>query len=313
MICAYCGKNGRSTREHIISSGILDLFPECYLTFDEKRKTVYPSDPVINDVCDICNNTKLSYIDSYAKSFIGNYFVKNYNADDSIEIIYDYTLVQKMCSKYAYNDLRANNDNDASFFDSELRNWILDESTNNSVRNITILGGLAVNPSPVPDFIFGNKKIRWSKNPFLCSNSIIEYIDYETWKIIRRDDLVCERFDKYAFSYLFRFNTLQIIVIFWNPLIPEEELNNNQIKLSYQYPYSILDNSGKAVLKRCTSDVTFNLENLIDVSWGQGILDEICYIRQIENENNKLYIELVNNLWKEEENRIALDHPRNKP
>ena len=30
MKCAYCGKEARGTREHIISSAILDLFPECY-------------------------------------------------------------------------------------------------------------------------------------------------------------------------------------------------------------------------------------------------------------------------------------------
>ena len=33
MKCAYCGKEARGTREHIISSAILDLFPECYITY----------------------------------------------------------------------------------------------------------------------------------------------------------------------------------------------------------------------------------------------------------------------------------------
>ena len=28
MKCAYCGREARGTKEHIISSGILDLFPE---------------------------------------------------------------------------------------------------------------------------------------------------------------------------------------------------------------------------------------------------------------------------------------------
>ena len=35
MKCAYCGREAKGTKEHIISSRILDLFPECYLTFDE--------------------------------------------------------------------------------------------------------------------------------------------------------------------------------------------------------------------------------------------------------------------------------------
>ena len=43
MKCAYCGKEARGTREHIISSAILDLFPECYITFDDARNAgVYP-------------------------------------------------------------------------------------------------------------------------------------------------------------------------------------------------------------------------------------------------------------------------------
>ena len=38
MKCAYCGKETKGTKEHIISSAILDLFPECYLTYDGLRK-----------------------------------------------------------------------------------------------------------------------------------------------------------------------------------------------------------------------------------------------------------------------------------
>lgn len=41
MKCAYCGKEARGTREHIISSAILDLFPECYITFDDARNAIH--------------------------------------------------------------------------------------------------------------------------------------------------------------------------------------------------------------------------------------------------------------------------------
>ena len=41
MKCAYCGKEAKATKEHIISSGVLDLFPECFLTMDEKRKVIH--------------------------------------------------------------------------------------------------------------------------------------------------------------------------------------------------------------------------------------------------------------------------------
>lgn len=44
MVCAYCGKEAKGTKEHIISCAILDLFPECYITFDETRNRIHESD-----------------------------------------------------------------------------------------------------------------------------------------------------------------------------------------------------------------------------------------------------------------------------
>lgn len=58
MICAYCGKEAKGTKEHIISCAILDLFPECYITFDEARDAAHMGDPMIKDVCADCNNKK---------------------------------------------------------------------------------------------------------------------------------------------------------------------------------------------------------------------------------------------------------------
>ena len=72
MICAYCGKEAKGTKEHIISSGILGLFPECFATIDGERSIVHQGDPMVKDVCADCNNNRISYIDSYAKEFIEN-------------------------------------------------------------------------------------------------------------------------------------------------------------------------------------------------------------------------------------------------
>ena len=41
MICAYCGKEAKGTKEHIISSGILGLFSECFATIDGERSIVH--------------------------------------------------------------------------------------------------------------------------------------------------------------------------------------------------------------------------------------------------------------------------------
>lgn len=78
MICAYCGKEAKGTKEHIISSGILGLFLECFATIDGERSIVHQGDPMVKDVCADCNNNRISYIDSYAKEFIEKYFLVKY-------------------------------------------------------------------------------------------------------------------------------------------------------------------------------------------------------------------------------------------
>ena len=55
MICAYCGKEAKGTKEHIISSGILGLFPECFATIDGERNVIHQGDPMVKDVCADCN------------------------------------------------------------------------------------------------------------------------------------------------------------------------------------------------------------------------------------------------------------------
>ena len=96
MICAYCGRKARGTREHIISSGVLGLFPECFATIDPERDAVYENDPMVRDVCADCNNNRISYIDTYAKGFVETYFVRKYNKDDTLSIDYNYTKKKKI-------------------------------------------------------------------------------------------------------------------------------------------------------------------------------------------------------------------------
>ena len=107
MSCAYCGERSDYTKEHIISSSVLDLFPECFATIDNARGKAYASDPVVKDVCSVCNNQKLSYIDNYAREFIEQYFVVDYSEDAILDFQYNYVLLQKVLLKYAFNDLRS--------------------------------------------------------------------------------------------------------------------------------------------------------------------------------------------------------------
>jgi len=309
LICAYCGSESKGTKEHIISCGILDLFPECFATIDNVRNKVHMGDPMVKDVCADCNNNKISYIDSYAKEMISKYFLRKYDKDETLEFAYDYTLVQKVCLKYAFNDLRSHKE-DTTFYDSEVLNFLMNEGVKTPLRNVTVLAGLAVNTSPAHDFMFGNNKIRWGKNPSFLSNSIIQHLDYETGQISLRTENPQQEFAKMDFSYVFRFNSVQFLIICWAKDISDEELRSNNVILQFQYPYSILESKGYCELTRCTSETTYHFEKLIDVTWGQGIFDEISWMRGTFSEKSQNYLKEVEKQWQSEEQDLAKKYPR---
>ena len=309
VICAYCGQEARGTKEHIISCAILDLFPECFATIDSIRGKVHLGDPMVKDVCANCNNNRISYIDSYAKALISKYFVKKYEKDDVIDFSYDYAMIQKMLLKYAFNDLRSQKD-DTSFFTEGILTFLMNEEITNPLRTVTVLAGLAVNTSPAPDFMFGNNKIRWGKNPALLSNSIIENLNYETGEIRQRSENPRQAFIKMSFSYVFRFNSVQFLLICWDDDISDEDLQSNNVILQYQYPYAVLSIQGQNSLSRCTSETTYHFEMLIDVSWGQGIFDDITWMRGTYSEKSQQYLKEIETRWQGEEEDLAKKFPR---
>lgn len=307
MKCAYCGKEAKGTKEHIISSAILDLFPECYLTFDEKRKIIHQGDPMIKDVCADCNNNRISYIDSYAKEFIGRYFVKNYGEDDQVEIDYNYAMIQKVLLKYAFNDLRAHQD-DISYFDEELLQYLMNERDSNPKEYVSVLAGLAVNVSPVPDFMFGNLKLRWCKNPVFYENSTIRYLDYETGQIFLNDENQVRTFKDLEFSYAFRFNSVQFLLMCWKK--GSENIDNGNVVLKYQYPYTLLSKEeNTASLSLCTDESNYHHFEQIHVSW-DGLF-EVGRMRKLATPDSaKQYLQQLQAAWKEEEKRLKEEHPR---
>lgn len=269
------------------------------------------ADPIIKDVCAKCNNDRISYIDSYGKKIILNYFVQNYKKDDEVDFSYNYTLVQKMLLKYAFNNLRSHKD-DLSFFTKKILDFLMKEDIFEPLRNLTVLGGLAINTSPIPDYIFGNNKIRWSKNPVFLSNSIIEYLNYETGEIIHRNENPPQKFKRMKFAYIFRFNSGQFLLICWDEDISDDELKTNNIVLQFQYPYTILNSKGNHILTRCTSETTYHFEKLIDVSWGQAIFNDITWMRGTYSKKSQQYLKEIQKDWEKEEAILAKEYPRIK-
>ena len=268
MKCAYCGKEAKGTREHIISCAVLDLFPECYITFDDARHTSHESDPMVKDVCADCNNNKISYIDSYAKDFISRYFRQKYNEDDCVEVEYDYVMIQKMLLKYAYNDLRSHKW-DTSFFEQEIIHYLMDIEDNIPKENVTVLAGLAVNVSPVPDAMFGNLRV----------------------------------------SYLFKFNSVQFLLLCWDK--SSDKIEQNNIVLECQYPYCMLKAGNTTVtLAKCTDEFNYHHFEHIHVRW-DGLF-EVGVMRKYASGGNFKYKDEYEKKWDEEEQKIIDEHPRGK-
>lgn len=306
MKCAYCKKETKGTREHIISSGILDLFPECYLTFDSVRNVIHQADPVVKDVCSDCNNNRISYIDSYAKAFIGKYFTRKYNEDDIVEIEYNYAMIQKVLLKYAFNDMRSHK-GDCSFFDKEILSYLMNESDNIPKENVTVLCGLAINVSPIPDAMTGNLKLRWCNNPLFYSTNTIRHIDYETGKIFFNEDLEKEEFHDLLLSYVFRFNSVQFLLMCWNK--HSEKIEQNNMVLKYQYPYYLMKvNDKKATLPVCTNEVNYHVPEIVNVSC-DGLF-EVGLMRKLASGGKYEHKELFEKEWSEEEKKIKEKYPR---
>lgn len=306
MKCAYCGKEAKGTKEHIISCAILDLFPECYLTFDDARNTIHGADPMIKDVCADCNNNKISYIDNYAKEFISKYFTRKYNEEDTVEIEYDYVMIQKMLLKYAFNDMRSHKD-DCSFFDQDMLHYLMNTCDNVPKENVTVLCGVANNVSPMPDAMFGNLKLRWCKDPLFYSNSTIRNIDYETGQVFINKNVEKEEFPDLKLSYIFRFNSVQFLLICWDK--NSDKIKQNNIVLECQYPYYFMKaNDEKAVLPLCTDELNYHKFEHIHVRW-DGLF-EVGLMRKYASGGTYDYKESYEKKWKEEEKRIREKHLR---
>jgi hypothetical protein len=116
--CAYCGENSALTNEHV--------FPECFRkTFDaisfaktqSGDKAVF-SALEIGDVCSLCNNARLSPLDTYLCSLNDKYFVNLVHSGDRVRFQYDYDLLLRMLPKIGYNVARASQDRCAGARDS---------------------------------------------------------------------------------------------------------------------------------------------------------------------------------------------------
>lgn len=110
--CAYCGMQATSfTKEHIIPSGLLEMYPDQDVTFNTttSKSRIYKDNQgqSIKDVCANCNNKLLGRLDAYGVRLIRQYFLSKYSEDSSVSMEYDYHLLQRWLLKIVYNSMRS--------------------------------------------------------------------------------------------------------------------------------------------------------------------------------------------------------------
>jgi hypothetical protein len=107
MLCAYCGNEAAPTRDHV--------WPECFLQrqgrqaahFAVRTGKVHGADYTVNDVCEVCNNERLSPLDAYFCALYDRHLATLHDFNTTLTFGYDFDLLARALLKIAYNSARA--------------------------------------------------------------------------------------------------------------------------------------------------------------------------------------------------------------
>lgn len=110
MICPYCDKEKKGTREHVIPDGFIRGMNEKeQIRWTEAAPCrVVQSDLVIKDVCAECNNGVLSQLDTYALYLVTKYNGNINKSTKKLFFKYDYNKLSRWLLKVCYNSARSN-------------------------------------------------------------------------------------------------------------------------------------------------------------------------------------------------------------
>lgn len=168
MICAYCNKDRKCTREHIIPDSFLRG-----MNIDEQIRwtesapcRVIKSDFVIKDVCAICNNENLSELDNYAIDIITKYNGKINKDSKKIFFKCDYNKLTRWLLKVLYNSARANKRQyDISLFKKCIPYILNGEKINNKISVFMSFIDLSIN-NKLNDYYHFHKESKYTVDLF---------------------------------------------------------------------------------------------------------------------------------------------------
>jgi hypothetical protein len=268
--CAYCQQERGYTGEHLIPASLLELFPEC--KFNIREDQYFMGDRiVINDVCGPCNHGALSLLDGYGSSLVSQYFVKEYNKNDELEFLYDFPLFARWTLKILFNNARREKLN-TEWFEANL-DYLLG-NTNQVSHPFSIFGGLAVDMSPIPEFVFDNIKLGVYFNPIIVSGSMLAI---EGGPVRFRNELEGINISNLLLSGLIRLGSGLFIVLLWEPEVDATYKHSIETIINRLYPHTLIIPEGKTNLRRATH--AFNYQqatfNIIDSNIGMEIADQL--------------------------------------
>ena len=144
--CAYCGSVGKLSKEHVWPSSFLKRLEGNYAHYSPKSGKVHGGDYIVCDVCECCNNEKLSPLDSYFCKLYDLYFSYPRSLNEEVLFEYEYDLLARVLLKIAYNTARSAGSETSPFI--RTTDYIL--YGNKRPTGISIIGEL-VSPTFVVD------------------------------------------------------------------------------------------------------------------------------------------------------------------
>lgn len=310
MVCAYCSKEEKLTKEHIIPDALLDIFAECDFTI--RGENYFKADPIIKDVCFKCNNEILSELDNYGTNLIKKYFVSEYDPDTKLNIDYDYRLLSRWLLKIAYNGERSFKRN-AELFLPYLE-YIMGTTEENP--KISLFAGLAIDTSPMLEYYHDNIKLQVITAPKFVGESILEPTDAFGTSFKIRKNMNDLNISELQESFLFRFGSAIFLMLLWKDDSTLESLNSFEWIIQHMYPYKLLnkEQQGLTEIKRVTHAFNIHTLILIDTNIGMDFADR-CSIGMFQGRDP---IEVRKSLsvgWDEyvkEKRSKALENRKNK-
>lgn len=176
-VCQYCFKEFDKdkyckTGEHIIPKGIIELFPDQYISFTKDKDFVDNDGIKISDVCGYCNNILLSALDSYGKDLIKTQFLEKISGkqlENTFNKKFDYHKLSRWLLKIIFNERRSQK-LDCRWFNKAhgyMLNGLLVENF-----SFSLFAGVHINTTPLPEESYNYLPMQINNEPLLLGSSL---------------------------------------------------------------------------------------------------------------------------------------------